>query len=95
MAGYSTSSPPWMLVQPIGVGPRIWMYSSVDAASVVRVTGYFTNGATKGGLGMKDGDLLLMYCTASKIWSALTITVSGTTVDCGDATTIGSSTNSD
>lgn len=55
MAGYSTSNPPEL----IGIGVqgkyRTWRYASVDAASLVVVSGYFTN-AQK--LGMKAEDIV-------------------------------------
>ncbi len=57
MAGYSTSNPPGLIASAIGGGPRIWYYSSVDAVTVVRATGYFTNGYT---LGMRVGDLVFV-----------------------------------
>ena len=88
---YSTSSPPSLIVSQIG-GPNFWRYSSADAAASVDLSGYFTNGYD---LGMRDGDLLFVYNSTSKIWSTHTVVVSGTTVNVADGTTIGSSTNSD
>lgn len=89
---YSTSNPPRRMVEGIGGGAKLWFYSSADAAATVDASGYFTNGYD---LGMRDGDLIFVYQTAGKIWSAHTVTVSGTTVNLADGTTIGSTTNSD
>lgn len=61
MAGYSTSSPPCCIVPAIsGTGPSVWTYDSVDAMSVVRVTGYITNALQ---LGMKVGDIVFVTDT--------------------------------
>jgi hypothetical protein len=94
---YSTSNPPKLVLQSIGnSGPAIWQYSSADASATVRVTGYITNG---GALGMKVGDLVLMYDTGGGILSTLKVaTVSATypgAVDLADATVVGSATNTD
>ena len=98
MAGYSTSNPPSLIAGGIGAGgttcPRIWSYASVDAVSVVRVTGYFTNGYA---LGMRAGDLVLVLdndaspLTGSWCWVA---TATSSAVDLGDGVTI-TGTNSD
>jgi len=69
-----------------------WLYIDGDAAATVQVTGYFTNAAD---LGMKDGDLLFHYDTGNKIWNTYTVLISGTTYDVGNATAIGSGTDSD
>lgn len=56
---YATSNPPALLIQGITGGTNkvsIWRYSSVDVATLVDDTGYFTNGDA---LGMKVGDLLI------------------------------------
>ncbi|MCW5747736.1 MAG: hypothetical protein KIT36_16225 [Alphaproteobacteria bacterium] len=90
---YATSNPPRMVLD-LGLGsyPKLWVYASADAAATVDASGYFTDGYDRG---MRDGDLIFVYATGSKIWSAHTVTVSGTTVNLADGTTIGSSTNSD
>jgi len=41
---YATSNPPALIAQGIGGANRLWIYSSVDAATLVRVAGYFTDG---------------------------------------------------
>lgn len=53
---YSTSNPPALVSQLVGkAGGSVWIYDSADAATVVRVTGYITNGDA---LGMKVGDIV-------------------------------------
>jgi len=53
---YSTSNPPALVSQLLGkAGGSVWIYDSADAATVVRVTGYITNGYD---LGMKIGDIV-------------------------------------
>lgn len=91
---YATTNPPQLVLNfGVGSGARLWYYSSADAAATVRVSGYFTDGYS---LGMRDGDLVFVYDTANKIWSTHTvINTSGTTIDLGDGTSIGVSTNSD
>lgn len=91
---YSTSNPPALIAGGTGAGPRIWTYSSTDAVTVVRVSGYFTNGYT---LGMRAGDLVLVLdndaspLTGSWCWVA---SATSTTVDLSDGVTI-TGTNSD
>jgi hypothetical protein len=58
---YSTSNPPVLVTQGI-VGFRIWKYESVDAATLVRVAGYFTNGWK---LGMRANDIVFVTDTDS------------------------------
>ena len=89
---YAITNPPNMLMQSMG-GPRVWIYShATDAAAAVDASGYFTDGYS---LGMRDGDLIFTYEQDTKIWSTHTVTVSGTTVDLANGTTVGSGTNSD
>lgn len=91
---YSTSSPPRLILEGgIGGTPSIWLYTSADAKATVDGSGYFTNGYD---LGMRDGDLIFVYDTANKIWSAHTVlNTSSTTIDLANGTDIGISTNSD
>lgn len=56
---YSTANPPRLKGQPIA-GQRDWQYVSADAATAVRVDGYFTNAEE---LGMKANDTV--YITES------------------------------
>ncbi|RWF71870.1 hypothetical protein [Mesorhizobium sp.] len=58
---YSTSNPPVLITQGIA-GFRIWKYESVDAATLVRVSGYFTNGWQ---LGMRANDIVFVTDTDS------------------------------
>ena len=94
MAGYSTSSPPQLVAGGVGGGPRIWVYSSVDAVSAVRVSGYFTNGYA---LGMRKGDIVLVLDNdASPITGAWCWVSADTsqTIDLSDGVTV-TGTNSD
>lgn len=53
---YSTDNPPALVSQMVGKnGGSTWTYDSADAATVVRVDGYITDGAD---LGMKIGDVV-------------------------------------
>lgn len=91
---YATSNPPCLIAGGVGSGPRIWTYSSVDAVTLVRVSGYFTNGWS---LGMRAGDIVLVLdndaspLTGSWCWVA---TATSATVDLGDGVTI-TGTNTD
>lgn len=91
---YATSNPPNLIAGGVGSGPRIWTYSSVDAVTLVRVSGYFTNGYA---LGMRAGDLVLVLdndaspLTGSWCWVA---TATSSAVDLGDGVTI-TGTNTD
>jgi hypothetical protein len=91
---YSTSNPPALVVGGVGAGPRIWTYSSTDAVTSVRVSGYFTNGYS---LGMRAGDLVLVLdndaspLTGSWCWVA---SATSSAVDLSDGVTI-TGTNSD
>lgn len=94
MAGYSTSNPPFLMAGgalhngSTELTPRLWGYSSVDAVTVVRVSGYFTNGYA---LGMRKGDLVLVLdndaspITGSWCWVS---SATAATVDLSDGVTI-------
>lgn len=85
---YSTSNPPTLVSSAVGGGPRLWMYKSTDAATAVRVSGYFTNGYA---LGMRANDILIMIDTdASPIASQIMIVnaASSSAVDCSDGVAI-------
>lgn len=87
---YATSNPPALLIPRVGGGFNIWVYKSTDAATVVRVTGYITNGVD---LGMKAGDLVIAIDTdASPISMQLMIVTSidttGGSVDLSDGTAV-------
>lgn len=84
---YSTSNPPILLTQGI-TGQKIWTYSSTDAVTAVRVSGYFTNGWD---LGMRAGDLVYVLDNdASPITGSLCWVTSATSsaVDLSDGVTI-------
>lgn len=94
---YSTSRPPVLVHAGVGgISPTIWSLYGTDAVTDVRVTGYITNG---GDLGMKANDLVIYTDTNLQVTSTLNVaTVSSTApgaVDLQDATTIGSTTNTD
>lgn len=64
---YSTSSPPICVSQGIGAGRKLWLYPTTDAMTVVRVSGYFTNGYS---LGMRAGDIICCIDTDASPISA-------------------------
>lgn len=92
--GYSTANQPRCVVPGVGVGPRMWFYTSTDAVTTVRVSGYFTDGYK---LGMRAGDIVLVLdndaspVTGSWCWVA---TATTSAVDLSDGVTI-TGTNSD
>jgi len=94
---YSTSTPPQLIVSTIGgLAPQMWVYKSADSNATVDTSGYITNG---GQLGMKVGDLVIVYDTANtivKMHQVLTVsTTAPGAVDLSDGTTVGASTNTD
>lgn len=95
MAGYSTSNPPALCGQGIGNQiPARWTYSSVDAASVVQVAGYITNGDA---LGLKVNDIVDVTDSDTGLLTThivLTVTAGGS-ADLSDAFTASDITNSD
>lgn len=77
-----------------GAGQQ-WRHTSVDAAAVVQVSGFITNG---GSYGMKVGDILQHTESDTGIVSShYVVTVDATTgaVDLSNSTVIASGTNSD
>ena len=53
---YATSNPPALVSSQLGsTSGKFWVYDSTDAATVVRVSGYITNGSY---LGMAIGDVV-------------------------------------
>lgn len=85
---YSTSNPPHLLSQLIAGGKKLWLYASTDAATAVRVSGYFTDGYERG---MRAGDILMMVDTdASPIAAQIMIVTSAVpgTVDMSDGVAI-------
>lgn len=62
---YSTSNPPRLAIAAVGTtSPNLWIYSSTDAATVVRVTGYISNGDD---LGMQVGDIVLQSSSDASV----------------------------
>jgi hypothetical protein len=86
---YAVSSPPLLVAQGVGSGRKVWFYESVDAVTLVRVSGYITNGWD---LGMRKGDLVFAIDTdASPIsMQAMIVTSASATagVDLSDGTAI-------
>lgn len=98
MAYLTNSTAPHLVTQGIApvAGSQRWNMSGTDAVATVRVTGYISDGGSRG---MRVGDLVEYYDSNLKITSTLNVdTVSSTypgAVDLQDATTVGSTTNSD
>lgn len=89
---YSVSNPPVLVASPIhkDAGGRIWFYSSTDALSAVRVSGYFTNGYD---LGMRVGDIVFIVDNdASPIALSVSVVNAASTsaVDLADGTALAS-----
>jgi len=91
---YSTSNPPRLAIAAVGAtSPNVWLYSSTDAATVVRVSGYFSNADD---LGMKAGDLVIQTssdASVGQIYMVASVTAGGA-ADLTDGTAI-SATNTD
>ncbi|MER9410309.1 hypothetical protein [Mesorhizobium sp. M0589] len=66
---YSTSLPPVLISQGIA-GFRFWKYESADAATAVRVNGYFTNGFK---LGMRANDIVIVTATGTNATTIHTV----------------------
>lgn len=68
-----------------GGGYNMWYYSSTDALSVVRASGYFNDAATM----MNVGDLVIVYDSdAPTIALSVVLSNTGTVVDIADGTAI-------
>ena len=78
---YATTNPP-VLVVTGGMDGRnkVWFYRSVDAATLVCVFGYFTNGYD---LGMRSGDLLIQVDTDASPLSMQLMIVNAATASGG------------
>lgn len=90
---YATSNPPFLMNAGAAIGgkaPRIWGYQSADAAATVAGANYFSNGRD---LGMKVGDIVIVYDTASPLVTTHMVLSIGTGTnryaDVGTGTTIG------
>jgi len=93
---YSTTNPPKLLVPSFtdGAQASIWTYASTDAASVVRVTNYFTDGDD---LGMKVGDIVFVIDTDTNLTTSHVVedVTAGGQADLGDGTTIADGVDTD
>lgn len=96
---YSTSNPPVLVAQLFGGYKRKFQYMSSDAASTVRVAGYFTDALKRG---MQVGDLVEVYNQAygstalsGPVTMHTVIAVTSTGADLSDATTEASTANTD
>ena len=68
-----------------GGGYNMWYYSSTDALSVVRASGYFNDAASM----MNVGDLVIVYDSdAPTIALSVVLSNDGSTVDIADGTAI-------
>lgn len=85
---YATTNPPAVLIPRLGGGVALWHYNSADAATVVRATGYISNGAA---LGMKVGDIVLhsdlAAAAVAHIYVVKSVTAGGS-ADLSDGTAI-------
>lgn len=80
---------------PLTGAGQMWRHISADTATVARVTGFITNG---GAYGMKVNDLLFHTDSGTGAISThrvVTVNASTGAVDLGDATVVGSATNTD
>ena len=96
---YSTSNPPYLLTQLFGGYKRKFAYMSTDAASAVRVSGYFTDAQKRG---FQVGDLVEVHQTSygstavnGPVTMHTVIAVTSTGADLSDATTESSTSNTD
>lgn len=97
---YFTTNPPVLLQQLHPAGRRLWYYESTDANTVVRVTGYITNGAVSvsgfGPVGMKDKDLIWVMISTTGVITQHIVNVSvAGVVDLSDGTVLSTATNTD
>lgn len=86
---YATTNPPRVMVSGVGTtAPAWWSYDSDDAATVVRVTGYITNGDD---LGMEVGDIVIQSdsagATVAHIYTVVSVAAGGA-ADLSDGTAI-------
>ena len=86
---YSTSNPPYLLVQGTGGKGSQWGYDSADAATVVRALNYITDALD---LGMKVGDTVQQIDSAggtvSHKYIVLAVIAAGADLSDGDADTL-------
>jgi hypothetical protein len=86
---YSTANPPALTSQRVGTnGGAQWVYNSADAATVVRVDGYISDGEA---LGMKVGDFVFQTspaATVGHIYLVKSVHATNGSVDLTDGTAI-------
>ncbi len=94
---YSTSNPPALVGKGTLKGDnQEWVYRSTDAATVVRVAGYITNGSA---LGMRVGDTVKVVDTdaspiAVQLMNVVSVNATTGAVDLSDGVAI-TATNTD
>lgn len=69
---YVTTNPPYRLVSALGSAKQLWRYDSADDDSTVIAANYITNGNV---LGMKVGDAVLIWDSATPKGSLAFVTV--------------------
>lgn len=91
---YSTSAPPVLLVHTMAFSRKIWGYVSADADTVVRVSGYITNGYD---LGLRVGDLVIVWNSGAgpTVTMHQVIICTAAVCDLGNGASVGTATNSD
>jgi len=94
---YSTSNPPALVHQMVGKnGGSTWVYDSADAATLVRVSGYFTDGYE---LGLRVGDVIQQRdttgATVAHNYVVLSAVAATGVVDVSDGTATPSLTDTD
>lgn len=82
---YATTNPPKLIAQGI-TGGHIWKYDSADALTLVRVSGYFTDGYD---LGMRAGDMVIVTDTDTAATSLTFVNAAtAAAVDLADGTAL-------
>jgi hypothetical protein len=92
---YETSNPPALIAQGIGgAGPKVYAYNDDDAAADVDADGYITNGSA---LGLAVGDLVFHEDLSAGLTNSYRVeaVTAGSSANLGDASVIGSTTDSD
>lgn len=83
---YSTDNPPMLIASGLGGVGKIWKYESADALSLVRVSGYFTDGYD---LGMRANDTVIVVDTDTAATSITFVNAATTSaVDLADGTAL-------
>lgn len=69
---YSTSTPPFLIIQAVGGRLRLWGYVSADAETAFDDTDYITNASD---LGMVTGDFVFILDTTNSLSTIAQVTV--------------------